>query len=232
MAAPRTDPSRQARRPGAWRGGWWRWALRVRSPHHNTRPANLPVNLVVLHSISLPAGQFGGPWITDLFLGRLDTRAHESFTALAGLRVSAHFLIRRDGRVLQFVDTRRRAWHAGVSSWLGRANCNDFSVGIELEGLEGDTFESAQYGALARLLRALAGSLQIEAVVGHEHVAPGRKGDPGSGFDWARLRRLLRMRQLWVHGASPRPARAASRTGRRTGGIGRSTVRHTTASGL
>ena len=141
----------------------------------------------MLHSISLPAGQFGGPWITDLFLGRLDTRAHESFTALAGLRVSAHFLIRRSGAVLQFVDTRRRAWHAGLSCWQGRKNCNDFSIGIELEGLEGDGFEPAQYGALARLLRSLARQFPIQAVVGHEHVAPGRKRDPGAGFDWRRL---------------------------------------------
>ena len=232
MAAPRTDLSRRARWPGAWRGGWWRWAVRVRSPHHNARPANLPVDLVVLHSISLPAGQFGGPWITDLFLGRLDTRAHESFTALAGLRVSAHFLIRRSGAVLQFVDTRRRAWHAGLSCWQGRKNCNDFSIGIELEGLEGDGFEPAQYGALARLLRSLARQFPIQAVVGHEHVAPGRKGDPGPGFDWARLRRLLRMRRPWLHGQSPEPAHAVGRTRGRTGDIGRSTVRHTTASGL
>lgn len=169
----------------------------------------MAVDLVVLHSISLPAGQFGGPWITDLFLGRLDAQAHESFASLHGLRVSAHFLIRRNGQVLQFVDARRRAWHAGLSQWQHRANCNDFSIGIELEGLEGHSFEAAQYAMLTKLLRSLSRRFPIRHVVGHEHVAPGRKRDPGFGFDWARLRSLLRSSRLWLHGdRPPRQARA------------------------
>lgn len=191
---------------GAWRGGWWRGALRVRSPHHNARPPGEVVDLVVVHAISLPPGEFDGGWITDLFLGRLDEGAHPAFAALAGLRVSAHFLIRRDGRVVQYVDTRRRAWHAGVSRWRGRDNCNDRSIGIELEGLPGLSFEPAQYTALVRLLRALRHRHPIREVVGHEHVAPGRKTDPGPAFDWARLKRLLRQAPLWVMGdPTPRP---------------------------
>lgn len=195
-----------------WRGGWWRPARRVPSRHHNARPPGAVIDLVVLHSISLPAGHFGGPWITDLFLGRLDLEAHESFSALRGLRVSAHFVIRRGGQVLQFVDTTRRAWHAGVSFWRGRTNCNDFSIGIELEGLEGDRFEAPQYAALARLLRSLARRHPIAEVVGHEHVAPGRKHDPGAAFDWDHLGRLLRMNRLWLHGDAPRPPRRGCRT--------------------
>lgn len=193
------------------------------------------MNLVVLHSISLPAGDFGGPWITDLFLGRLDTQAHESFASLKGLRVSAHFLIRRDGQALQFVDARRRAWHAGLSEWRRRKNCNDFSIGIELEGLEGEAFEAAQYATLAKLLRTLARRFPVREVVGHEHVAPGRKMDPGIGFDWSRLRALLRLPRLWLHGDSPRRQAVCSggrRARNRDRGIGGSTARHTTASGL
>lgn len=195
----------------AWRGGWWRHAARRRSPHHGPRPPASAVQLAVVHSISLPAGVYGGPYIEDLFLGRLDPSAHPDFAALRGLRVSAHFVIRRDGRVLQFVDVDRRAWHAGVSSWRGRANCNDWSVGIELEGLEGRAFEGPQYAALARLLRALARRHPIREVVGHEHVAPGRKHDPGDGFEWPRLRRLLRLRHVWLAGDAPASMRPAAR---------------------
>ena len=203
-----------------WRGGWWRLARRIRPPHHNPRPVGATVSLVVLHSISLPAGEFGGPWVTDLFLGRLDTNAHESFAALRGLRVSAHFVIRRDGRVLQFVDTTRRAWHAGMSLWRGRANCNDHSVGIELEGLEGERFEALQYAALARLLRSLARRHPIHEVVGHEHVAPGRKHDPGAGFDWQRLRQLLRTKRLWLHGEPARQGGLKAHLMRHAGQVG------------
>lgn len=203
--------------PARWRGGWWRLASRVRSPHHNARPPDTAVTLAVLHSISLPAGVYGGPWITDLFLGRLDSDAHESFASLRGLRVSAHFVIRRDGRVQQFVDTTRRAWHAGVSGWRGRPNCNDYSVGIELEGLEGEVFESRQYAALAQLLRSLARRHPIQEVVGHEHVAPGRKRDPGPAFDWKHLRRLLRSRRLWLHGEPTKPWRPGADRMRRCG---------------
>jgi AmpD protein len=204
-------------RTGAWRGGWWRGALRVRSPHHNARPGGEPVDLVVVHAISLPPGDFGGGWITDLFLGRLDRDAHPAFAPLEGLRVSAHFLIRRDGQVLQYVATDRRAWHAGVSHWRGRDNCNDRSIGIELEGLPGLGFEPAQYAVLARLLRALQRHHPIRDVVGHEHVAPGRKADPGPGFDWPHLRRLLRhivqQAPLWVMGdPPPKPGRGHAST--------------------
>lgn len=182
--------------------------------------------LVVVHSISLPPGLYGGDAIEQLFHNRLPLAAHPYFAQLAGLRVSAHFLLRRDGSLLQFVSCDRRAWHAGVSSWRGRPQCNDYSIGIELEGLEGDTFEAAQYHALARLLRALARRYPLQEAVGHEHVAPGRKADPGSGFDWARLRQALRRGGPTLHGESPaktRPAaanRPAGRTSASAGGRG------------
>jgi AmpD protein len=144
-----------------------------------------------LHSISLPAGVYGGGAVQALFTNTLDASAHPSFATLAGLRVSAHFFILRDGFTQQFVSCDRRAWHAGVSSWRGRASCNDFSIGIELEGLAGRSFDARQYAQLARLLRALAARYPLQEVTGHEHVAPVRKDDPGPGFDWARLEREL-----------------------------------------
>jgi AmpD protein len=162
------------------------------SPNQGPRPADAEVDLVVLHSISLPPGVFGGAQIEDFFLNRLDHSAHPYFESLRGVQVSAHFLVRRDGELLQFVSVDRRAWHAGRSRFAERENCNDFSVGIELEGLEGGGFEPAQYQCLVRLLRALRTPMRVRAVVGHEHVAPGRKADPGPGFDWRGLRRLLR----------------------------------------
>jgi N-acetyl-anhydromuramoyl-L-alanine amidase len=171
-----------------WQAGWWSVAQACPSPNHGPRPAGVEPSLVVLHSISLPPGQYGGPEIAQLFCNTLDGDAHPYFDRLRGLEVSAHFLVRRDGRVLQFVDTGRRAWHAGRSAWRGRDNCNDWSVGIELEGLEGERFEPAQYAATAVLLRALVDRHPALAeIVGHEHVAPGRKADPGAGFDWAAL---------------------------------------------
>ena len=145
------------------------------------------MDLVVLHSISLPPGVFGGEHIAQLFTNRLDWSAHPYFETIRGLQVSAHFLVRRGGQVQQFVSTDRRAWHAGTSAWRGRSNCNDYSVGIELEGLEGGRFEDAQYRALVPLLQALARRHPLQAITGHEHVAPGRKHDPGPGFDWAAL---------------------------------------------
>jgi AmpD protein len=150
------------------------------------------VTLAVLHSISLPPGEYGGNAIEQLFGNCLDWGAHPYYEGIRGLRVSAHFLIRRDGCMLQFVSCDQRAWHAGRSAWRGREDCNQFSVGIELEGIEGSTFEPVQYSRLARLLRALAARYPIEEVVGHEDVAPGRKFDPGAGFDWMRLRSSLR----------------------------------------
>jgi AmpD protein len=143
--------------------------------------------LAVLHSISLPPGVYGGDAIERLFTNRLDWDAHPYFQSIRGLAVSSHFVIRRDGAVQQFVSCDERAWHAGRSSWLGRENCNDWSVGIELEGLEGEVFEPAQYEALVSVLKALCQHYPIAHLVGHEHVAPGRKIDPGPGFDWHRL---------------------------------------------
>lgn len=151
----------------------------------------MPVDLVLIHSISLPPGAYGGTDIERLFLNQLDVTAHPYFMQIRGLQVSSHFVIRRDGQVLQFVSCEERAWHAGVSNWRGRPNCNDFAVGVELEGLEGDTFEDRQYDTLVRLVGALAERYPIDGVAGHQHVAPGRKQDPGPGFDWPRLQRAL-----------------------------------------
>ncbi len=171
--------------------GWWALARPAPSPNHGPRPLGARISLVVLHSISLPPGQYGGSEVEDFFLNRLDWAAHPYFEAMRGLEVSAHFFIRRSGECVQFVSTERRAWHAGRSSWRGRENCNDYSVGIELEGLEGERFEPQQYQALAELLRVLAQHYPLEQVAGHEHVAPGRKADPGPGFDWFFLRETL-----------------------------------------
>ena len=174
-----------------WEQGWLREAARASSPNFGPRPAGVPVSLVVVHSISLPPGVFGGDAIERLIANTLDPGAHPSFASLRGLRVSAHFLIRRDGGLCQFVSCDDRAWHAGTSIWRGRANCNDYSIGIELEGLEGERFEPAQYERLGTLIGAFAERYPIRAVAGHEHVAPGRKHDPGAGFEWPRLRRSL-----------------------------------------
>ena len=178
-----------------WHEGWWSAARACPSPNFGPRPAGTTVTLAVVHSISLPPGEYGGDAIEHLFTNRLDPAAHPSFEALRGLEVSAHFLIRRDGEVVQFVSCDERAWHAGRSSWRGRDNCNDWSIGIELEGLEGSIFEPAQYLQLTRLLRSLARRYPLEEAVGHEHVAPGRKHDPGAAFDWRALRRMLRQRR-------------------------------------
>lgn len=149
------------------------------------------VSLLVVHSISLPPGVYGGDEIERFFTNRLDWDAHPYFDTLRGLQVSAHFVVRRDGEVIQFVSCDRRAWHAGQSTWHGRTNCNDYSVGVELEGLEGEPFAPAQYEALVDVARGLARRYPIEAVVGHEHIAPGRKHDPGARFDWGLLRERL-----------------------------------------
>ncbi|MFT4265715.1 MAG: 1,6-anhydro-N-acetylmuramyl-L-alanine amidase AmpD [Xenophilus sp.] len=176
----------------AWQaGGWWRPARRLDSPNFGPRPPGAEVDLVVVHSISLPPGQYGGDEVQRLFTNRLDWSAHPYFGQIRGIEVSAHFYVRRDGALWQFVGCDQRAWHAGSSRWRGRANCNDDSVGIELEGLEGERFEAAQYEALAGLCRALAQRYPIRHVAGHEHIAPGRKKDPGPGFDWERLRTAL-----------------------------------------
>jgi N-acetyl-anhydromuramoyl-L-alanine amidase len=176
----------------AWSGGWWHGAAHRHSPNFGPRPAGTAVSLAVVHAISLPPGQFGGPAVEQFFSNTLDASAHPYFQSIQGLRVSAHFFVRRSGRVLQFVSCEHRAWHAGVSQWRGRDRCNDWSIGIELEGLDGQTFEHDQYTALALLLRVLWRRYGLTETVGHEHIAPGRKFDPGPGFDWKRLRRLMR----------------------------------------
>lgn len=173
-----------------WYRGWWSGARRCASPNHGPRPAGAVIDLVLIHSISLPPGQFGGDAIERLFTNRLDWNEHPYYGEIRGFEVSAHFLVRRDGALQQFVSCDRRAWHAGRSHWRGRDNCNDYSIGIELEGLEGGAFEATQYEALEALLPALAHRYPLRAVAGHEHVAPGRKADPGAGFDWLRLQRL------------------------------------------
>ncbi len=172
----------------AWRaGGWLEGARHCPSPNRGARPLGAPIELALIHSISLPPGRYGGDAIERFFTNQLDTDAHPYYTVLRGVQVSSHFLLRRDGGLLQFVGCDERAWHAGASQWRGRANCNDFSVGIELEGLEGLLFEPAQYAVLVALLQALAARYPIAGVAGHDQVAPGRKRDPGSGFDWAQL---------------------------------------------
>lgn len=167
------------------RAGWLAGVERVPSPNFNERPANVAVDLIVIHNISLPPGQFGGPGIVELFTNRLDPAAHPFYATVHQLRVSAHFLIRRDGTIIQFVSCADRAWHAGASCWEGREGCNDFSIGIELEGTDDQPFEPAQYATLAALTRAIRKRYPIRGVMGHSHIAPGRKSDPGPHFDWA-----------------------------------------------
>jgi len=171
-----------------WSDGWYAGARRVPSPNCDERPAGTVVDLVVVHNISLPPHQFGGDYVAEFFLNRLDPGAHPFFATLAGVRVSAHFYIGRGGEVVQFVSCERRAWHAGASRWNARERCNDFSVGIELEGSDLVPFRDAQYAALADLLRALRTRYAIRDVVGHCDIAPGRKTDPGPFFDWTRVR--------------------------------------------
>lgn len=172
----------------AWQGGWLDGARRCASPNFGARPDATAIDLVVVHSISLPPGEYGGDQVERLFLNRLDPAEHPYFATIAGREVSAHFLVRRSGELLQFVSCDDRAWHAGASSWQGRAGCNDYSIGVEFEGLEGGRFETAQYETFDALLRPLRRRYPIAWLAGHEHVAPGRKLDPGPGFDWWRLR--------------------------------------------
>lgn len=168
--------------------GWVDGAQRVPSPNFEARPAGAVPSLVVIHNISLPPGEFNGDAIVDLFLNRLDCDAHPYFDAhLRGVRVSSHFLIRRDGALLQFVSCDERAWHAGTSNFFGRVRCNDFSIGIELEGADDIAFETPQYETLARLARGLAARYPVDAFAGHADIAPERKTDPGPHFDWQRF---------------------------------------------
>ena len=168
---------------GVCSGATW-----VPSPHHDERPEGEAITLVVIHNISLPPGRFGGPYIDQLFLGTLDPAAHPFFREIEGLRVSAHFLVRRDGSVVQYVPTELRAWHAGVSAWKGRERCNDFSIGIELEGADDVPFSEDQYEALEALARALEARYGRLDYAGHSDIAPGRKTDPGPWFEWSRFR--------------------------------------------
>lgn len=176
-----------------WEAGWHRWANRVPSPNFGPRPAQAVVDLAVIHSISLPPGQYGTGAVQALFTNVLDWDAHAYYTGIRGLKVSSHFYIERNGTLWQFVSCDARAWHAGHSHYRGRDNCNDDSVGIELEGLEGLEFEPVQYQRLAQLLNDLCARFPLAHVAGHEHIAPGRKADPGPGFDWAFLRHLSRL---------------------------------------
>jgi AmpD protein len=174
--------------------GLLEWARQVPSPNCDDRPAGVEADLIIVHGISLPPGEFDGPWIDLLFTNALPHDAHPYFATLADLRVSAHLLVRRTGEVVQYVPFHRRAWHAGASCWQGRERCNDFSIGIELEGTDHSPYESTQYAMLARVIAMLCRSLphvSPERVVGHSDVAPGRKSDPGPSFDWPRLRSLV-----------------------------------------
>jgi AmpD protein len=175
-----------------WQSGWYRFAKRVPSPNFGPRPVNSLVSLVVIHSISLPPNEFGNDHIERFFTNRLDHSAHPYFSGLKGVEVSAHFLIKRTGELVQFVSCDDRAWHAGVSSFNGVDNCNDYSVGIEMEGAEfGGAFSPAQYDSLSSLGASLMSEYPIRHWAGHAHIAPGRKKDPGDLFDWRQLQKSL-----------------------------------------
>lgn len=174
--------------------GWINGVRKVPSPNCDARPPGEQLALIVVHGISLPPGEFGGGWIDDLFVNQLDAGAHPYFESIASLKVSAHVLIARDGAPTQYVSFNQRAWHAGMSSYCGRNVCNDFAVGIELEGADELAYESVQYDVLSRLVRALRAtysSLEDADVVGHSDISPGRKTDPGPAFDWTRFRHML-----------------------------------------
>ena len=167
--------------------GWLAGVPRRPSPHCDPRPEGMPVELLVIHNISLPPGEFSGDAIAELFLGCLDCDAHPYYERLRGVRVSAHFLVRRGGATIQFVPCALRAWHAGESRWRDRTRCNDFSIGIELEGTDEVPFTDAQYETLNTLIATLRARYPIIDIVGHSDIAPGRKTDPGPEFDWARV---------------------------------------------
>ncbi len=169
-------------------------AAQVASPNFDARPAGIEADLIVVHGISLPPGEFGGPWIGRLFTNTLPADAHPYFADVCTLRVSSHLVVYRDGAVTQYVRFAERAWHAGRSSFNGRTACNDFSIGIELEGTDTLPYEDAQYRVLAKIVAALCAAyptLSTDRLVGHSDIAPGRKTDPGPAFDWSRARRLI-----------------------------------------
>lgn len=179
-----------------WRNGWLMGAQHYPSPNFGVRPVNGDsIDTLVIHSISLPPGEYGNRLVPIFFANELDFDAHPYFQTIRDLKVSAHFFIERSGRIWQHVSVFDRAWHAGKSIWHGRENCNDYSVGVELEGLEGLHFESAQYAALSELILHLKKIIPLRHIVGHEHIAPGRKHDPGAGFDWRRLKMDLNATQ-------------------------------------
>ena len=182
--------------------GWLEPVRRVPSPNCDARPAGVAPELIVVHGISLPPGEFGGPWIDHLFTNTLPRGVHPYFEEIADRRVSAHVLIRRTGELTQYVPFHQRAWHAGASQWCGRFACNDFSIGIELEGTDDTPYEEAQYSSLASLIGLLCAtypSLSEERITGHSDIAPGRKTDPGPAFDWPRLRTLVKMQRMGGH---------------------------------
>lgn len=171
--------------------GWLEQARHHPSPNQDLRPTGSTPELIVIHGISLPPGEFGGPYIDALFSNRLDPQAHPYFASIQGLRVSAHLLIRRDGDMVQYVAFTARAWHAGKSCYQGRKRCNDFSIGIELEGTDHTPYTTPQYQQLAQVIQVLQQHYPIQAIAGHADIAPGRKTDPGPAFDWQRLQDLL-----------------------------------------
>ncbi|SOY51173.1 1,6-anhydro-N-acetylmuramyl-L-alanine amidase AmpD [Cupriavidus taiwanensis] len=182
-----TAPARSSYLPDA--DGWVPAARRVPSPNFDARPDGMPVDLVVLHNISLPPGQFGSGDIEAFFQNRLDPNKHPFFATIHQVQVSAHFLVTRTGELVQFVPCTQRAWHAGQSDFFGRARCNDFSIGIEIEGSDDLPFTAAQYDTVAALVPALMAAYPVRAIAGHSDIAPGRKTDPGPHFDWARFAR-------------------------------------------
>lgn len=186
-----------------WADGWYRFAAQQVSPNRGPRPPQTHIDLIVLHSISLPPGQYGGPEVLQFFNNQLDWQAHPYFSQIQDMEVSSHFFIRRNGELWQLVSCDDRAWHAGASTYRGRDNCNNDSIGIELEGLEGDLFEDAQYECLQSVCAALMQHYPIAHLAGHEHIAPGRKGDPGAGFDWLRLQKDLGLETRYLPLASP-----------------------------
>jgi len=197
-----------------WRQGWYRFAAHQASPNFGPRPPQASIDLVVLHAISLPPGQYGGPEVLQFFNNQLDWQAHPYFDQIKGMQVSAHFFIRRNGELWQLVSCDDRAWHAGASCYRGRSNCNDDSIGIELEGLDGEPFAAAQYETLGSLCAALMQHYPVAHVAGHEHIAPGRKADPGAGFDWLQLQKNLglddRYLPLAVRLDAPSPAASSA----------------------
>ncbi|OHC72678.1 MAG: anhydro-N-acetylmuramyl-tripeptide amidase [Rhodoferax sp. RIFCSPLOWO2_12_FULL_60_11] len=185
------SPSKAQDDSPLWREGWYQFAGRLASPNFGPRPSQAEIDLIVLHCISLPPGQYGGDEVQRLFTNQLDWNAHPYFKRIEGMQVSSHFYIRRQGELQQFVSCDQRAWHAGASSYLGRSDCNNNAIGIELEGVDDAPFDERQYETLVSLCAAILQRYPITQVAGHEHIAPGRKTDPGSGFDWALLQQAL-----------------------------------------